>query len=97
MVILGGWVFLIDRELCQGVSLGSTGFDPCVHAQAETYYKMAIDRVAMKGGLTLSFSLSQHSDLPFPTMGTHRGTSLIRNRPNLGPFRRPMPRVKGGS
>ena len=27
----------------------------------------------------------------------YRGTSLIRNRPTLGPYRRPMLRVQGGS
>jgi hypothetical protein len=27
----------------------------------------------------------------------NRGTSLIRNRPPLGPYRRPVPRVLGGS
>ena len=26
-----------------------------------------------------------------------RGTSLMRNHPPLGPYRRPMPRVLGGS
>ena len=28
---------------------------------------------------------------------TYRGTSLIRKRTTLGPYRRPMPRVLGGS
>ena len=27
----------------------------------------------------------------------HRGTSLTRNRPPIGPYRKPMPRVLGGS
>ena len=27
----------------------------------------------------------------------YRGTSLMRNTPLLGPYRRPMPRVLGGS
>ena len=30
-------------------------------------------------------------------MGIYRGTSLIRNCPPVGPYRRPMPRVLGGS
>ena len=30
---------------------------------------------------------------PYPTGQTDRGTSLIRNRPTLGTYRRPMPRV----
>ena len=28
---------------------------------------------------------------------TYRGTGLIRNRPTLGPYQRPMPRVLGGT
>jgi len=27
----------------------------------------------------------------------YRGTSLIRNNPPVGPYRKPMPRVLGGS
>ena len=30
-------------------------------------------------------------------LGTYRGTSLTRKRTPLGPYRRPMPRVLGGS
>ena len=30
-------------------------------------------------------------------LGHYRGTSLTRKRPPLGPYRRPMPRVLGGS
>ena len=31
-----------------------------------------------------------------PSYPPYRGTSLIRNTPLLGPYRRPMPRVLGG-
>ena len=37
------------------------------------------------------------TDLVEAHAGPYRGASLMRNRPTLGPYRRPMPRALGGS
>jgi len=38
-----------------------------------------------------------HSVLTRSSLGSYRGTSLMRNRTPLGPYCRPMPKVIGGS
>ena len=42
-------------------------------------------------------TLSRYSSLRLKHSQAYRGTSLTRKRTPLGPYRRPMPRVLGGS
>ena len=58
----------------------------CIHIYKHIY----IERKNTSEGL---FQLAE--DVAWPE--TYRGTSLTRKRTPLGPYRRPVPRVLGGS
>ena len=51
------------------------------------------------GGLQWDFSNDPEVDNPYALRYAvaYRGTSLTKKRTPLGPYRRPMPRVLGGS
>ena len=54
----------------------------------------------VKSLILLIYGVSQHSrtaDVDVGGASDYRGTSLTRKRTSLGPYRRPMPRVLGGS
>ena len=55
---------------------------------------VAIGKVAVEAGMSKTYGVR-----PLPLVRTLvcRVTSLIRNTPPRGPYRRPMPRVLGGS
>ena len=45
----------------------------------------------------LGFMVDSLRGVPAAPPGAYRGTSLSRKRTTLGPYRRPLPRVLGGS